>query len=309
VLFETAVLTEVVAVIGHVDDERVLFEPQAPQSVQHAADVPVEKRNGGVIRGGDAALVVIAEVAENFRDPPRVFRSDARDGETGCVEKIAVLGGKIEGRMRFLKTGPEREGFFAIGLQILNRLAGDVGTAGFLVEPSEREFVGVQPDPGWVAERLPLGGLGSDAGGERPRLYVARPRFRDFVLGHDDVEAVKAGLGRAVEVHLAEDGGPVSGFLKLLRKRGLIGRQWSGEHRHARGVRQLAGEERLAGRSADRRIAMMRRESHAFGGEAIQVGRPRESVAVATKHVSGMIVGEDEQKIGLAAGLRARVGE
>ena len=50
---------------------------------------------------------------------------------------------------------------------------------------------------------------------------------------------------------------------------------------------------------------MMSRESNALGGEAVQVGRERKRVAVATERIAGMIVGEDEQKIRLARGLRA----
>ena len=57
VLFEPAMLPEIVAMIGHVDDERAA----------------VEILDGGVIRRDDAALIGRREAAKDERDLRRIF--------------------------------------------------------------------------------------------------------------------------------------------------------------------------------------------------------------------------------------------
>jgi hypothetical protein len=51
---------------------------------------------------------------------------------------------------------------------------------------------------------------------------------------------------------------------------------------------------------------MMRREAHAIGSEPIQMGRARLAISVTSEDVSGVIVGEDKQKIRFASGLRGK---
>src|ERR1700722_369521 len=41
VLFKTAMLTQTIAVIRHIDDKRILFQAQAAEGVEHAADIPI----------------------------------------------------------------------------------------------------------------------------------------------------------------------------------------------------------------------------------------------------------------------------
>ena len=86
VLFEAAVLAEIVAVIGHVDDEGVVVEAEALEGIEHAADVAVEEGGGSVVCRNDAALIVVREIAEYLGDLPGVLGAHARYGELFRVE-------------------------------------------------------------------------------------------------------------------------------------------------------------------------------------------------------------------------------
>ena len=49
---------------------------------------------------------------------------------------------------------------------------------------------------------------------------------------------------------------------------------------------------------------MMRREPHALCRKPVEIGSARVAIAVAPQHVAGMIVGQDEQEVRFATGLR-----
>ena len=209
--------------------------------------------------------------------------------------------------MRFLEAGPQGERLAAVLFQIPDSLPADVSAAHVVVVPREGQLTGIQPDAGRIAEGAPLGGLGGNSGGGGTRLYVRKPGPGDFALGHHDVEAVQAGRGGAVEVHLAENRGPVAGPAELFGQGRLVGRERGAQQRHAGRVRQLAGEERLARRSTHRRVAVVRGEARGLGRQAVEVGGMGGAVAVAAHHVAGMVVGQDEQEIGLPRGARGRL--
>src|ERR1700691_3525090 len=98
-------LSEAVAVVRHVDHEGVLFKIQPTESSEHAADVAVEKSDGGVIGRDDSAFVLIVEITENLGDLPRILRADAGGGGLGRPIEVAVFDGEIEGGVRLLKAG------------------------------------------------------------------------------------------------------------------------------------------------------------------------------------------------------------
>ena len=78
VFFEAAMVPEIIAMVGHIDHEGVVVELRAAKGIEHAAHVAVQKGYRGVVGGDDAALVVVAEVAEDIRDLPAVLGTDAR---------------------------------------------------------------------------------------------------------------------------------------------------------------------------------------------------------------------------------------
>ena len=86
VLFEAAVLAEAVAVVGHIDDEGVVFQVEVVKFGEDLADVVVEEVDGGVVGGDDALLFGGGEVAEDERNLGVVLGSDGRDGEIGGME-------------------------------------------------------------------------------------------------------------------------------------------------------------------------------------------------------------------------------
>src|SRR5262249_26959529 len=156
-LLEAPVLAEAVAVVRHVDNQRVALKLQATQRIEHDADVAVEKAHRSVIGGDDPALFRIAEVAENERDLPGVFRADAGPLEVGWVEPVAILEREIEGRVRLVETDPERKGVVLVFLQEAAALGGDECAGHIAFVAPERQLLRVKPDARRILERLPAG--------------------------------------------------------------------------------------------------------------------------------------------------------
>src|SRR5262249_8256937 len=105
-----------------------------------------------------------------------------------------------------------------------------------------------------------------------------------------------------------ENGRVISGAAQLFGDGGLIVGQRRLQDSDARHVRHLARKERLPGRRADRRIAMMARKTSSLRGQPVQVGRRGSFIAIRAEHVARMIVGDYEEEIGLARPLRQRRG-
>ena len=63
-------LAQAVAVVGHVDDERVVLQIELPQFVEHAPDAAVQILDRGVVGRDDASLVGVLEIAEDQRNLP-----------------------------------------------------------------------------------------------------------------------------------------------------------------------------------------------------------------------------------------------
>ena len=57
-LLKAAVMAEIVAMVGHVDNQRVVFQIEPPQGREHAADIAIEETDRGVIGGVDAPLLL-----------------------------------------------------------------------------------------------------------------------------------------------------------------------------------------------------------------------------------------------------------
>jgi hypothetical protein len=184
---------------------------------------------------------------------------------------------------------------------VLHALARDEGPAHVFVIARERQFLRIQPDARRVFERAPLRFHGG-AVGEGLGLRALIPRLRDFALGHHHVEAVQARRGRTVEVHFPEYGGVVPGSPQLLRERRLFVVERRLQHRHACRGGHLPRQKRLPRWRAHRLIAVVRSEPRPLRGKAVQVRRLGETVAVASEHVSGMVVGDEEEEVGLPPG-------
>ena len=73
VLLEAAMLTQEIAMVAGVDDQRAIRLARFLESRQHAADIAVEKRDRRVIRGGNSLFFLRGQVAKDGRDLPAVL--------------------------------------------------------------------------------------------------------------------------------------------------------------------------------------------------------------------------------------------
>src|SRR5262249_53147919 len=166
--------------------------------------------------------------------------------------------------------------------QVAGRLAGEIGAVHVLVRGPDRQAGAVEPDAGRVAGGPPgrpdfhAPGGGPPAGG-----------FQGAgVVGPVDA-LVEAVLQAAVEVHLADGRRVVAGRPQEPGQGQLAVGEGGLKLGNAEGARVAAGEERLAGGGADRRVAVGAVEARAAGGEAVEVRGVDGRVAVGPADVGG----------------------
>ncbi len=294
VLFEAAVVAQAVAVIGHVNDERVVGLLGGAKMVEDAAEVAIEVEGAGVVGGDDALFLRGCEVAEDVGNLPSVFGADGRHGKALGSEEGLVVFREPERRVRFLEAEPEGEGL--VGLREVFgeprfSLVSGPGAAHLLEGEGLGEFFGVQPLFGGGAEGLPGAGRFAD---------VFLPAAVDAVFGHGGGEAVHAILAGPIEVHFAEDSGAIAGVGEQVGESASFFGERSLERCDAGGVGIESREEGLARRSADGGVAVVGGEAGAFGGEAVEIRGAGELVAGGAEDVTGVIIGDEKEEIGFA---------
>jgi hypothetical protein len=96
-------------------------------------------------------------------------------------------------------------------------------------------------------------------------------------------------------MNLAKNRREITRISKLPGEGRLVVRKRRHQARHPGHVRHLAGKDGLPGRSAHRRIAVVRRETRTYRGQAIEIGSLRLGVSVRSEDIAGMVVGHDEE--------------
>ena len=180
--------------------------------------------------------------------------------------------------------------------QELHRPAHLIGGAHILVEAAVGQFIGIEPDAGGILERSPRR-LDGGARRKRAGLGVLLPFAGEHVFGAGDFEAMDSGNARPLEMHLAEDGRGVTGLAKLAGQGGLVFGERSREAGDTGHVGHLSGEQALAGRRADWRVAVVVRKTRALGSEPVELRSAGRAVAVRTQDIAGMVVGEDKEEV------------
>src|SRR5579885_572945 len=117
VLFETAMLAQVIPVVGRVHDERIVLEVQFAQFSKHQPYIAIEKLNRGVIGRNDASLISCGEIPEDQRDLPVVFRANFRNTKFRRGIFVAIFDREIVWRVRLKKAHPERERFVPVSFE------------------------------------------------------------------------------------------------------------------------------------------------------------------------------------------------
>jgi hypothetical protein len=147
---------------------------------------------------------------------------------------------------------------------------------------------GIEPDGGEVLERPPSRALFAPLRrvGVEKRAPLAQVDPRD--------EPVPRG---AVEVHLADGRGGVPPVAQPVAERdGVVG-EGRREERHADGVGQKPGENRLPAGRADRSVAEGTVEPNSLPRQWIEPGRGLARVAVDAECPPGMVVADQDQRV------------
>ena len=316
-------LAEVETLVRRVDDDGVVGEAFGLEVLQHAADVVVHRLHGREV------VVHVALVA-----PADELLARKIGLTVGGVAGLVV--GVPDGGLLGVELGRAHELHVLVGDRLLERhvvLADGLGAVGEIVEERGRlrvDAILVEAEVldvglpfavrglvlaheherlGLVALADPVEGkVGDDVRDVALRLHHAlRVLHRRVVvdaLAGQHLPEIEAG-GVADEVPLADDGGLVPGLLEKLRE-GELGAVEDGiriivEPVH---VRILAGQDDGAAGSADGIGDEGAIETHAFLGDAVDVRRlvqlPR--VAVGADGLIGMVIGEDEDDVGLLGG-------
>ena len=321
-----AVIAEIEALVGVVDDDGVLGEAGLVEIVEHAAEVLVD--------GSDAAEVVLDVALVAPAD--EILAGEVRLAESGVlrlvggVPDLELFGGEV-----------------ARGLQLRVRF-GEVVRQSHLLHPAcagaslpvveERRRLG-QVDVVEVVEvlrpRLPVavrrlvlehqhegpvgvalfpqplqGQIGEDVGGVADHLLG--PLFalqRWVVVGALTLQhSPEVESGRiALEVPLADHRRLVARFAEQLGEGDLLAVELDRIVDHAILMAMLAGENRRPTRRADRVTDEAVLEEHPFVRESIDVRRLVEHRAVGADRVRRVVVGEDEEDV-RTRGLLSRRG-
>ncbi len=106
-------LSEQIAVVGRVQDKRVLSVPRSLEGCQQLADFAIEKFDRRVIRGRASLLFGARQIAKDSRNLARILRADRRNRKSRGLKTAAVFNGEIVRRMRFVEADHEKERSFA----------------------------------------------------------------------------------------------------------------------------------------------------------------------------------------------------
>ena len=150
-------------------------------------------------------------------------------------------------------------------------------------------------------------GLPHHLHGVEPVEHLGRrvPLGRPGEVGGIDVggqalgEAVQ--LVGAAEVHLAAQGRAIIQRREVVGEGRHLGGELGGVVPGADLGRQAAGHHDVAGRRAERRVAIGRVEDHALGAQAVDVGGLHQRVAVGRKELRRQLVDHDEKDVGVRA--------
>ena len=175
---------------------------------------------------------------------PPSSRTDAWYGKLLRRNPVKILYRKVERRVGFPKARPKRKRFIVPLLQIVDCLVCRECAQHVFVMPGKWKIFRIQPDPGGVAKRLPLGRLGCGVRRDGLWLHPALPLPVNYFFRHHHVEAEQPWPSRTIKVHLPEHGGFVARFSELFGERWLIRRKFPAQHRHSGRMRQLARKER-----------------------------------------------------------------
>ena len=173
--------------------------------------------------------------------------------------------------MRRLEAHPQCKGIVPVLVDILRRLSGNPRSLHLLVVAIERQFIRVQPNACPISKWPPLLRFCWDGGILGPRPDRLRPLSMRDIFCARDIEAMQPGLSRNVEVHLSKNRRFVSALCQLFGKRGLVIGKRRVEQRHSRRMWQLSGEQALPRGRADRRIAIVSRETRTLRRQPVQV--------------------------------------
>ncbi len=255
------------AVVGGEDDERVALEPERAHLRDELADGPVEVLHGVAVgAGGGAALKAGGH-------EPRHVRLDV---------------GKVKEERARAVVGDDAERFVEKTLRQLVEV-GCVFDDALAAQEREGRAHGIL---GVLREQVALGALVVRVGEAEEQIEAVARREK---------------LGRVAEVPFSDNGGAVAALAEQCADGGLGGGEADARvgHERARDADALGvatGEQRGAARAAQRRRRVVARETHALGGEAVEVGREDFGRAVAAEVVVAEIVGDDVDDVGRAIG-------
>jgi len=311
-LAEAAVVAGHLAVVGRVDDHRVVQGVLLAEQVEDAADLAVDLRDHGAIA---AAAIGQPE--------GRIRRADGRR-LVGIAVEAHVLGRGLDGRVGRGEADVKQERLRAVTqLETLDRpaaherrllpllaqgplVAGEVGGAALRLL---HEVVPVLVEADHVvehavlAEELAVGA--ADAGAEHP---VAR----DLAEGVPAQRVHQGGVGVAGQVAVVG----VDLHVRLAHGDGVVARgaKLADEARRARRKLVQIGEaacvhavaaarDGLAGGTAQRARGVCRAEERARLRQAVEIGRVGDAVALPAREVPAVLVCDYEDHVGRRHGL------
>ena len=291
-LLPQAMLAEMVAMVAGEDDDRVVVELESPQGSDHAADLRIDKRHSRPVslhrlaaewphqplllfvthlerRRGELRIVVGRQLGQ-FDLLWRVFGKPAAGGHIGRVGPVEADCQK-EWRLRFGEALQQFHG------------AGGADAVGLLGIGSLRR------QPAHCAAKLPR----LERKNQRLIGHIAAAGIEDRIPAGSVIEAIGADLGRhAVVIELPHPLHPVASLPERLRQRHHIGgdgAEMPAVVAHLRVARPAAGEEAGATGIAQRKLAIRFGESHAPGGEGIDIGRTGGGIPEAMKRWAEVI--------------------
>ena len=301
-LLPQAMLAEVVAMVAGEDDDRVVFELESPEGVEHGADLRIDKRHGRPI-----GLHRLA--AQRPHQPLFLFVAhlECRCGELRIVvgRQLGqfdllwrVLGKPAAGRhirrVRPVEADCQKERLLRFG-KALEQLHGARGTdaIGLLGIASLRR------QPAHCAAKL------ARLERENQRLigHIAATGIEHRIPAGGIIEAIGADLGwHAVVIELPHPLHPVASLPECLWQRhhiGSNGAEMPAVVAHLRVARPAAGEEACATRIAQRKLAISFGESHAPGGQRVDIGRTGGGIPIAMQRWA-KVIAHHQQNVGPA---------
>ena len=301
-----------VAVVGGVEDERVLQHPPRLQRLQDAPDF--------LVHVGHAPVVALARVAHLFRaevavpDAVAIVTAravalcplpDVRGGQVTVLVEVHPAFGRIVGRV-----GPDEGHLEEEGLGPLVAL--DKAPGRFPRPVRGVQALGQYIGPGAVGVGADARGadLGGRCFGREPRPVVTPELGRLLSAGlveDEIVKAMAAALGRPV--HFANAQRVVASVPEHLGHLDRIFRGDLGIAQHPVVPGVHARQERRARGGAGGRGGVGATEERAFPCEAVHVGGVYDGIPVGPDAIGAVLIGQKEQNVGLArVGARPGVG-